>query len=95
MKLILDIPEKWFDDMVREEFTEVDELCALIQHSAVISGDYSNTTNGEAIHLLFPTAETRADEDECCMKVHFPGAFNIENFDLVWWNDKYDGSDTE
>ena len=32
MKLIIDIPEKWFNDMVREEFTEVDELCAIIQH---------------------------------------------------------------
>ena len=61
------------------------------QDSAVISGNYSNATNGEVIKLLFPTAETRADEDECCMKVHFPDAFNIECFDLVWWNDKYDG----
>ena len=50
-----------------------------------------NATNGEIILSLFPTAETWAEEDECCMKVHFPGAFNIECFDLVWWNDKYDG----
>lgn len=32
MQIVIDIPEKWFDDMVKEEFTEVDELCAIIQH---------------------------------------------------------------
>lgn len=32
MQIVIDIPSKWFDDMVREEFTEVDELCAVIQH---------------------------------------------------------------
>lgn len=32
MQVVIDIPEKWFDDMVREKFAEVDELCAVIQH---------------------------------------------------------------
>ena len=32
MQIVIDIPQKWFDDMVREEFIEVDELCAVIQH---------------------------------------------------------------
>lgn len=36
IELVIRIPEKWFDDMVREEFTEVDELCAIIQHSTVL-----------------------------------------------------------
>ena len=31
-EIVIKIPEKWFDDMVREKFTEVDELCAIIQH---------------------------------------------------------------
>lgn len=84
MKLILDIPEKWFDDMVREEFTEVDELCALIQHSAVISGNYSNTTNGEVLNLLFPnitrTGTILSDKRENVIAT---------NVNLYWWNDKY------
>ena len=36
MKLMIDIPNEWFDQMVREEFTKVDELCAIIQHSVAI-----------------------------------------------------------
>ena len=32
IELVIKIPEKWFDDMVREEFEDVDELCAVIQH---------------------------------------------------------------
>ena len=39
MKIVIDIPSKWFDDMVREEFTQVDELCAIIQHSTVVNDD--------------------------------------------------------
>ena len=40
MKLTIEIPNEWFDQMVREEFTnypsKVDELCAIIQHSVAI-----------------------------------------------------------
>ena len=36
MKLMIDIPNEWFNQMVREEFTKVDELCAIIQHSVAI-----------------------------------------------------------
>lgn len=32
IELTIKIPQKWFDDIVREKFTEIDELCALIQH---------------------------------------------------------------
>lgn len=32
IELVIKIPQKWFDDMVREEFTDIDELCAVIQH---------------------------------------------------------------
>lgn len=31
IELVIKIPEQWFDDMVREEFEDVDELCAVIQ----------------------------------------------------------------
>ncbi len=33
LSLVIKIPEKWFDDMVKEEFIDIDELCAVIQHS--------------------------------------------------------------
>ena len=32
IELVIKLPEKWFDDMVKEEFEDVDELCAVIQH---------------------------------------------------------------
>ena len=35
-EIVIKIPDKWFDDMVKEEFTEIDELCALIQHSTIL-----------------------------------------------------------
>ena len=89
MKLILDIPEKWFEDMVREEFIETDELCALIQHSMILDGSYSNATNGDVITTLFSVTETYADESEYLMKVDIPDDFTLESFDLGWWNKKY------
>lgn len=79
----------WVDDIIRMIGDKVNNL------SSAQATSNSNITNGEAIHLLFPTAETQSDEDECCMKVYFPNAFNIECFDLVWWNDKYDNGDME
>ena len=36
MQVVIDIPSKWFDDMVKEKFTEVDELCAVIQHGTLL-----------------------------------------------------------
>lgn len=36
VELVIKIPEKWFDDMVKEEFTDVDELCAVIQHGTLL-----------------------------------------------------------
>ena len=36
IELVIKIPKKWFDDMVREEFEDVDELCAVIQHSTLL-----------------------------------------------------------
>ncbi len=36
MEIVIQIPQRWFDDMVREEFSEVDELCAIIQHGTVL-----------------------------------------------------------
>lgn len=35
IELVIKIPQKWFDDMVREEFTDIDELCAVIQHGTL------------------------------------------------------------
>lgn len=36
MEIVIKIPEEWFDDMVREEFIEVDELCSVIQHGKLL-----------------------------------------------------------
>ena len=36
LELVIKIPQKWFDDMIREEFIEVDELCAVIQHGILL-----------------------------------------------------------
>lgn len=36
IELVIKIPEKWFNDMVREEFTDIDELCAIIQHGIIL-----------------------------------------------------------
>ena len=38
IEIVIKIPEKWFDDMVREEFKikDVDELCAVIQHGTIL-----------------------------------------------------------
>ena len=41
MKLMIDIPNEWFDQMVREEFTKVDELCAIILHSVATPSNWS------------------------------------------------------
>lgn len=37
MKLIIDIPEQWRDDMVWENFDKVDELCQAILDGDIIS----------------------------------------------------------
>ena len=51
MQIVIDIPQYWFDDMVREEFCEVDELCAVIQHGIVLPehhGDLKDVNTFEA-----------------------------------------------
>ena len=50
MKLIIDIPEQWRDDMVWENFDKVDELC-----QAILDGDIipDNATNGKEILIKY------------------------------------------
>ena len=32
VEVVVKIPQKWLDAMIREEFEDVDELCTVIQH---------------------------------------------------------------
>ena len=36
MQIVIDIPEEWYYDMVKEEFTKVDELCGAVQLGIVL-----------------------------------------------------------
>jgi len=53
MKIVIDIPSKWFDDMVREEFTEVDELCAVIQHGTPLPKGHGELKDTDALIKLY------------------------------------------
>lgn len=50
IELVIKIPRKWFDDMVREEFTEVDELCAVIQHGIILPRGHGRLIGADAVY---------------------------------------------
>ena len=79
MRLIIDIPEQWRDDMVWEKFDKVDELCQVILDGDIIP---DNATNGDVIKAMFPNEEIYRHTfgydlgDEC-------------SFNENWWNAPY------
>ena len=51
MQIVIDIPQKWFDDMVREDFIEIDELCAIIQHSPILPKGHGRLIDADKLDL--------------------------------------------
>ena len=54
MQIVIDIPKKWFNDMVREDFTEVNELCAVIQHGTILPKGHERLIDADDIdnHII-------------------------------------------
>ena len=67
MQIVIDIPEKWFDDMVKEEFCEVDELCAVIQHGIQLPKGHGDLIDRKCLYdfrkWLF-TCQKDCDEND-------------------------------
>ena len=56
IELVIKIPQKWFDDMVKEEFIEVDELCAVIQHGTPLPEGHGRIGDIDELHSTFKKA---------------------------------------
>jgi len=85
MRLIIDIPEQWRDDMVWENFDKVDELC-----QAILDGDIipDNATNGDVIKAMFPKAYIDESRYETpFIDVMYEG--EVKSFSETWWNAPY------
>jgi hypothetical protein len=54
MQIVIDIPKKWFNYMVREDFTEVNELCAVIQHGTILPKGHGRLIDADDIdnHII-------------------------------------------
>lgn len=57
IELVIKIDEKWFDDMVREEFEDVDELCAVIQHGTPLPKGHGRLIDESKIAVIIETED--------------------------------------
>lgn len=64
IKLVIKIPEKWFYDMVREEFKDVDELCAVIQHGTLLPTEHGRLIDADALYREIETEGWFDSDDE-------------------------------
>ena len=49
LEIVIKIPKKWSQNMVREKFAEVDELCAVIQHGTILPENHGRIVDANTV----------------------------------------------